>query len=663
MSKEDKNKLRLEIAHVLFLDIVGYSKLLIDEQSEAQRDLNQMVRETAAVQEAEATGQLIRLPTGDGMALVFTNSLEAPVECALQISESLRAKPGLGVRMGIHSGPVHHLEDVNERSNIAGAGINPAQRVMDCGDAGHILVSRHIAEDLEHYGHWNPLLHDLGECEVKHGVRLSVFNLYKDDLGNPEVPKRFQGQRTPSTAPVAADARSLVVLPLVNQSGDPGQEYFSDGLTEELINCLGRIRPLLVIGRNSSFALKGRTEDSRTIGQTLGVANLLEGSVRKVGERVRISVGLVRAADGSQFWTQTYDRELKDVFAVQEEIATAIAEQLRVTLLGTTQPVKQLGNLETSETYHLYFRGRYQWAKRTEAGLRTAIADFNAAIDLDPSNARSWAGLADCYTVLGCWGFDPPDKSYPKARAAAERALALDDSLSEAHVSLAVAKKDYYWDWAGAEQEYQRALELNPSNVTARHWYAECLACLGRHDEAIAECERARRLDPLSLMVAVTLGRHGYCFARQYDRSIQELREIVRTDPDFWIAHLFLGFTYMYQDQFDKALAEFTNAKQLETNGDILAGFGYALARSNRHAEARQILIELQELRRGRYVQAVVVALVHVGLGEKDEAFFWLEKAYDERAQWLSEIKADPAFDSLRSDARFGDLLQRMGLA
>ena len=254
---------------------------------------------------------------------------------------------------------------------------------------------------------------------------------------------------------VGVDSRSLVVLPFANQSGDPAQEHFSDGLTEELINRLGRIPSLLVIGRNSSFALKGGTQDSRAIGQILGVANLLEGSVRKFNDRVRITVGLVRAADGSQLWTENYDRELKDVFAVQEEIATAVGERLRVTLLGaagTAQPARAVADTEIAKAHHLYFCGRYHWGKRTEAGLQAAIKDFNAAIDIDPGNARSWAGLADCYTILGCWGYESPHKSYPKAKAAAERALELDDTLSEAHVSLAVAKKDYYWDWAGAEQ-------------------------------------------------------------------------------------------------------------------------------------------------------------------------------------------------------------------
>ena len=662
MSSEKEKRIELEIVHVLFLDIVGYSKRLTNEQHALIARLNQIVRDSDEFQRAEEAERLIKIPTGDGMALVFYKSPEQPVECALEISRALKTLPELRVRMGVHSGPVSAVTDLNDRTNAAGIGINIAQRVMDCGDAGHILLSKRVAEDLEQHGNWQTQLHDLGEVEVKHGVRVHVFNLYTEELGNPEVPNIFQRQRTAKAAAKGVDAKSLVVLPLANQSGDPSQAYFADGLTEELINTLGRIRPLHVIGRNSSFAFKDRTEDSRAIGQKLGVANLLEGSVRKAGERVRISVGLVRAVDGSQLWTQSYDRELKDIFAVQEEIARAIGDRLRVTLLGDTDASDPVRQTENAESYRLYFRGRYQWGKRTEAGLRTAIANFKEAIDLDSSNARAWAGLADCYTVLGCWGYEQPHQSYPKARAAAEKALELNDTLSEAHVSLAVAKKDYYWDWAGAEEGYKRALELNPSNVTARQWYAECLACLGRHDEAIAQCERARALDPLSLIVATTLARHGYCFARQYDRAIKELQEIVRTDPEFWIAQLFLGFALMYNGQFDDALAAFTKAKQIETNGDMLAGIGCALARSNQSAEAREVLAELEDLRQQQYVQPVVFAVIHAGLGENDNAFLCLEQAYQERAQWLSEIKVEPAFDNLRSDPRFAQLLQRIGL-
>src|SRR3984893_2185354 len=357
MPSDSSSDVKFEIGHVLFIDIVGYSKLLINEQSEQIQKLKEIVRGTEQFRLAEAEGKLLRLPTGDGGALVFRNSPEAPVLCALEISKELKKHSELRVRMGIHSGPVNEVTDLNEQANIAGAGINIAQRVMDCGDAGHILVSKHVADDLEHYPRWQPFLHELGECEVKHGFRVGIVNLYRDEIGNAQMPKKFRVvrrrrarvrwglaaaaglllaatvlsffliSRRPAQSILSFPAweKSIAVLPLVNMSGDPSNEYFSDGLSEELIAVLAKVPALKIIGRSSSFLFKGTSENTRTIGQKLGVVNLLEGSVRKQGDRVRIVAELINAADGRELWTETYDRELKDVFAVQSEIATAVA--------------------------------------------------------------------------------------------------------------------------------------------------------------------------------------------------------------------------------------------------------------------------------------------------------------------------------------------------
>ena len=323
---------------------------------------------TAQVRQA-SDEQLVRLPTGDGMALVFRHSAEEPARCALEIAEALRKHPELPVRMGIHSGPVSEVTDVSGRTNIAGAGINMAQRVMDCGDAGHILLSQHVADDLMQYRQWAPRLHDLGDCEVKHGVRLHLVNLYAEPLGNAAAPQKFQ-QTTPKpdadkparrssvgwvaalvlvallaagaayyfishrTKSAAIPEKSIAVLPLVNSSGDPANEYFADGMSEEFISTFSRLPDLKVIGRASSFQFKGKAVDSKTVGEKLGVHYLLEGSVRKSADRVRIAVALIKAGDGANVWSETYDRELKDIFAVQSEIAGAVAKELKVALLG-----------------------------------------------------------------------------------------------------------------------------------------------------------------------------------------------------------------------------------------------------------------------------------------------------------------------------------------
>src|SRR5213080_3091663 len=362
MSLERKPDLHLEVAHVLFMDVVGFSKLLINDQSEILEQLNRLVRETPHFREAEAAGKLICLATGDGMALVFSNSAEAPVECALEISKALQNYPQIQLRMGIHSGPVNAVSDVNDRSNVTGAGINMAQRVMDCGDAGHILLSKRLAEDLEEYKQWRPLLHDLGACEVKHGARVSVVNLYDDQFGNAKLPRRFETVqkrrrrlrwaataaallalavvvagiatfsryrvRSTLAAPPAPE-KSIAVLPFENRSDDKANAYFADGIQEEILTRLAKIADLKVISRTSTQHYKTAPENLPEIGRQLGIAHILEGSVQKSGDAVRVNVQLIRAATDSNLWADTFDRKLTDVFSVESEVAKAIADELR----------------------------------------------------------------------------------------------------------------------------------------------------------------------------------------------------------------------------------------------------------------------------------------------------------------------------------------------
>ncbi|MGB7011645.1 MAG: adenylate/guanylate cyclase domain-containing protein, partial [Pseudolabrys sp.] len=373
---------RLQIGHVLFIDIVGYSKLLVNQQSELLRELNEVVSCTNEFREAEAEGKLIRLPTGDGMALVFRTDPEAPAQCALEIARALKEHPRIALRMGIHSGPVNEVVDVNRRQNIAGAGINMAQRVMDCGDAGHILVSKHVAEDLEQHDRWRPFLHDLGSCEVKHGVRIEISNLCSDEVGNPQRPKKLEAvrkhrahvrwaevaigllvlgaivaafmivSRRPTTSLTAIPEKSIAVLPFVDMSAGTDQEYFSDGISEELLNLLAKIPQLQVTARTSSFAFKGKETGVPEIARTLHVAHVLEGSVRKAGNSVRITAQLIKAGTDTHLWSQTYDRKLDDVFAIQDEIAADVVKQLKVTLLGAAPKARTTD----PEAYALYLQ-------------------------------------------------------------------------------------------------------------------------------------------------------------------------------------------------------------------------------------------------------------------------------------------------------------------
>ncbi len=454
---------------------------------------------------------------------------------------------------------------------------------------------------------------------------------------------------------------SLAILPLVNAGDDPEMEFLSDGITESIMNQLARLPRLRVMSRNSVFRYKGKEIDAREVGRTLGVQGVLTGRVISRGDALSVSVELIKTQDDTHLWGERYDRKLADLLAVQEEIAGDVVEQLRLRLSVSDQ--RRLGRRHTDnvEAYQLYLKGRYYWNKRTDEGLKKSIGLFQQAIDKDPTYALAYAGLADTYLNLGGWGQLPPHDAYPKAKAAAARALEIDDTLAAAHNSLAMVSKEYDWDVACAERLYRRAIELDPNYAVAHMWYAECLAALHRHSEAIAEFQRALELDPLSLIINAALGRHGYFFARRYDEAIEQLRKTIEMDPHFWVAHHFLGGVYAVAGPLEEAIASFTRAKSLEPNPEAIACLGYAYGRFGRRSEAMQALEELTDLAKKQYVSPVPFVLLYVGLGQKDEAFAWLEEAFEQRSQWLSEINADPAFDPLRSDPRFADLLRRIG--
>ena len=430
MPAESKGILRLEIGHVLFIDIVGYSKLLINQQSELLSDLNDVVRETEHFRSAEAEDRLVRLPTGDGMALVFHNSPEEPVRCALEISQALKAHPELRVRMGIHSGPVNQVADVNERANVAGAGINIAQRVMDCGDAGHILLSKHVAEDLQHYSEWRSYLHDVGQCEVKHGEVISIVNLYTTELGNPKPPQRRRAEtrrgRRRNALLLAASGllllvalgffvlprasarkidKSIAVLPFENLSDEKENAYFADGIQDDVLTNLSKIGDLKVISRTSAMQYKGNAKNIRDVGKALGVSAVLEGSVRKAGNRVRVSVQLINAANDEHIWAEDYDRDLIDIFAIQTDLAQKIANELRAKLSPTEKAQLVRKPTENNDAYLAFVQAHNLQSafedldklKRAEELYERAISSIR--ISRSPSlDFRSWR--AGSCTVL-----------------------------------------------------------------------------------------------------------------------------------------------------------------------------------------------------------------------------------------------------------------------
>jgi TolB-like protein/Tfp pilus assembly protein PilF len=684
------------------MDVVSYSQLLLDEQRELQQQLTQVVRNTEQVRTAEAAGKLIRLPVGDGMALVFLNSPEAPVQCAIEIAKKLKEYPELKLRMGIHSGPVNEVRDVNERTNVAGAGINIAQRVMDCGDAGHILLSKRVAEDLGQSRQWQPYLHDLGECAVKHGVPIFVVNLYNDEVGNPELPEKFKlaqeeqaavataSHRTPTlrrkhviivtsslliaaigvgvwfysrqaTVTPSLPTKSIPVLPFENLSRDPDNAYFTEGVQDEILTRLAKIADLKVISRTSTQRFKSSPDNLPQIAKQLGVANILEGSVQKAADQVRVNVQLINAASDAHLWAESFDRKLTDIFAVESDIATTIAETLQAKLTGSEKTAIAKRPTENTEAYELYLKGRFFWNKRTGADLRTAIEYFNQALGKDPSYALAYAGLSDSYGLLSVFGAASPADSFPQAKAAAKKALELDDTLAEAHTSLANALVNYDFDFEQSLKEFERAIQLNPNYATAHHWLSDLvLLPLGQFDRAIAEGKRAVELDPLSLIINADLGQ-DYFNARRYDEASAQLRKTIEMDPRFYYAHWSMGRVWQLKGQLNGAIAQYRKAVELNDDPYVLALLGQAYARAGHREEAQKILARLNEEAKSRYVSAYSFALMYLALGDKERAIDEMERAYRERAGGdVGWIKVDPMLDDLRGNPRFEALVQKV---
>jgi serine/threonine protein kinase/Tfp pilus assembly protein PilF len=456
---------------------------------------------------------------------------------------------------------------------------------------------------------------------------------------------------------------SIGVLPFTNISADPENEYFCDGLSEELTTALTRLEQLFVVARTSAFSFKGKGMDVREIGRKLNVDHILEGSVKKIGNRLRITVQLVNVQNGYQVWTERFDRTVADIFAIQDEITLATVERLKVKLLGKDKIVILRRYQDNVDAYDLYLKGRYHWAQRPQ-GIKKAIEYFEQAVEKDPNYALAHAGLADCYVTLGSWenGTLSPAEAMPKGKSAARKALELDNTLAEAQSSLAYGTTHFDWDWPDAETRFKRAFDLNPNYAIGRHWYSHYLTARGRTEESLVESKRCLELDPLDLVINVHLAWH-YQFARQYDEAIEQCWKTSELYPNsFWPAYFF-ALAYEQQGKFKEAAAEFEKAVKLSGNVTFAAaGLGHLYAVSGKKAEARKVIIDLQELSKIRYVPAYDIAVIHASLSQQDEAFEWLERAYQERSGWLAYLNVEPRLDGLRSDSRFTDLLRRVRL-
>jgi TolB-like protein/Tfp pilus assembly protein PilF len=454
---------------------------------------------------------------------------------------------------------------------------------------------------------------------------------------------------------------SLAVLPMVNVSPDAEMEYFSDGITESIINALTQLPKLRVVPRSTVFRYKGPQMDPQQIGRELGVRAVLTGRVLHFGEHLVVNAELIDVANESQLWGEQYNRKPADIFEVQEEISHEISQKLLSKLSGEEKKRLSKRHTHHTEAYREYLKGRFYWNKRTEESFRKGIENFRLAIELDPNYALAYAGLADSYILLGFYGAEAPDEVMPKAKAAAVKALELDDSLAEAHNSLAYIHFSYEWKWSAAEREFKKAIKLNPKYATVHHWYAFKLAAMGRHDDAVAEMMLARELDPLALIINAEVG-WAYYFGRRYDKAIEQYQKTLEMDPGFGVAHMFLGTAHTQQERFTEAISDLRKAVELSGGSPLMkAMLGHALGRAGDREAAETMIDELTKPSAG-YVSAYNVALIYAGLGETDQTLSWLARAVDQHDLFLAWMNVEPMFDSVRDDPRFSELITRIGL-
>jgi TolB-like protein/Tfp pilus assembly protein PilF len=532
--------LHLEIAHVLFMDVVGYSKLLVNEQREIMQQLNQLVRKTAQFQTSEANGKLISIPSGDGMALVFFQSLEEPVQCALEISRLVKNYPRLRLRMGVHSGPVDQIRDVNDRLNVAGAGINFAQRVMDCGDAGHILVSKRVADDLAQDSLWQPHLHELGEIEVKHGVKLGVVNLYTEELGNAQTPRKLShlptlSKFTRSEHGLNVPEKSIAVLPFENLSPDPENVFFADGVQDEILTNLAKIADLKVTSRSSVMQYRAPTRNLREIAGALRVAHILEGNVQRAGNRVRVSAQLIDARADTHLWAENYHRPLDDVFAIQSEIAKAVADQLQAKLSPAEKTAIEQPPTSDLVAYDRYLRGKKlriqtSFDARAIENLRHAIRLLDQAVAHDPAFYLAYCQLARAHEELYFLGGDHTPARVAQARQALKKALSLAPERGEAHLAAAMISYHCERDYKTALAELAIARRGLPNDSAIPEITGYIARRQGHWEQCIENVERAAELDPRNFFLLQQISQ-TYQFLRRFSDAAGALDRALAASP------------------------------------------------------------------------------------------------------------------------------------
>ena len=639
-----------QLAAIMFTDMIGYTALMQENERQAKEKRD---RHRAVLQESVQAhqGKILQY-YGDGTLIIFGSAIEA-VHAAVDIQTELQTKPKIQLRVGIHTGDIVHNDD-----GIFGDGVNVASRIEGLSVSGSVLISEKVYDETRNQPEIDAK--SLGKFNLKNVKRpMEVFAITNNGLS---VPTLQEMNDKTGTA-----AKTIAVLPFINMSADPDNEYFSDGITEELLNALTKVDGLLVTSRTSSFAFKGKNEDIRKIGEQLGVHTVLEGSVRKAGNKVRISAQLVNTADGYHLWSEVYDRNLEDIFEVQDEIARTITNKLRekLTIEGSKESLVKPAT-ENIEAYNLYLKGLFYWNKWTPEDREKAIKIYEEAIEIEPNFALPYSGMANCYSILGSTSQMDSKIAFPKAKKAALKALELDSNLTEAYLALATVKLFYDWDDAAANELIKKALKLNPGAAVAHQNYALYLfitgSFTGKIHDAIKESELAVQLDPLSMPNNLFLGT-VYFFNQQHDNALRQYDKILELDPKFRAALEAKGWVYSLKGEWGQAIKYFKEYQKL-TNSPLkgFSGMGYAYARAGQIDKAKQILNKLGKRERLEADSAIPMdfAIIYVGLKDYDKVFYYLERADVDRFGFMF-LKSHPIFKEVRKDTRFKKWMKKAG--
>ncbi len=640
-----------QLAAIMFADIAGYTAMMQEDETLALQLRNKLQKKLEQQIELEH-GRMLEFK-GDGALCCFTSTIEA-VKAAIAVQIEMQREPVVPLRIGIHTGDV-----IFEGNNVYGDGVNLASRIESFATPGSIFVSARVYDDIKNQNDIHTI--SLGKFILKNVKEpIEIFAISNKGVIIPEG-NNLSGKGRKIIENRTAE-RSVAVLPFVNMSNDPEQEYFSDGLTEELITSLSKLSEMRVISRTTSMLYKGTKKDIKTIGKETNVNYIMEGSVRKQGDNLRITAQFLDARKDDHLWAETFRGKVNDIFDIQEMVSEKIVEALRIQLTKDEQVMLEKRYTDDSEAYQLYLKGRHFWKQRTEESLKSAIVYFERALKKDPEYALAWAGLADTYSIMGEYTNISRRELYPKQMAAVKKALEIDSRLSEAHISLAISLMLNEWDWKNAEKEFKLGIQLNPKYANGRHWYAELLLFAGRTEEAFREISLAVDLDPVSQGILKDKGIFYY-YTGQYNKAIDMATMTLELNPTFVPAYRLLSLAYQGMKMYDKAIAENMRWGKLTGNKiktDVALAEIYAA--SGRKKDAEKIMSEIEA---GKNISANDhrgMAQAYAALKEIDKAFEWLDKSYQHHEESLCSLKIDPKMEPLRSDPRFHAILRKVGL-